>query len=212
MKIKPGELRLYAITDRTWAKDMDGVLDQVEAAIRGGATFVQVREKHLDAREFLTEARWVVELCHKHGVRCVINDNVDIALLSGADGVHVGQDDMACARARAMLGEGRIIGVSAHTVDEAVAAEAAGADYLGCGAAFPTGTKDVAGHFVTPEGYAAVTGAVKIPVVAIGGINLGNIDTLCGRGLAGAAVVSALFAQPDVESAARELRAKCEEL
>ena len=212
MKIRPGELKLYAITDRAWAHDMDGVLGQVEAAIKGGATFVQVREKHLDAREFLTEARWVVELCHKHGVRCVINDNVDIALLSGADGVHVGQDDMACAKARVALGDRRIIGVSAHTVEEAVAAAAAGADYLGSGAAFPTSTKDVHGHFVTPEDYAAITSAVDIPVVAIGGITKDNIAQLNGRGLAGAAVVSALFAQPDVEAAAREMRALCEKL
>lgn len=212
MKIRPGELKLYAITDRAWAHDMDGVLGQVEAAIKGGATFVQVREKHLDAREFLTEARWVVELCHRHGVRCVINDNVDIALLSGADGVHVGQDDMACAKARVALGDKRIIGVSAHTVEEAVAAAAAGADYIGSGAAFPTSTKDVHGHFVTPEDYAAITSAVDIPVVAIGGITKDNVSTLNGRGLAGAAVVSALFAQPDVEAAAREMRALCEKL
>lgn len=212
MKLRPEELKLYAITDRTWAHDMDGVLAQVEAAIKGGATFVQVREKHLDAREFLTEARWVVELCHKHGVKCVINDNVDIALLSGADGVHVGQDDMACAKARVALGDKRIIGVSAHTVEEAVAAAAAGADYLGSGAAFPTSTKDVHGHFVTPEDYAAITSAVDIPVVAIGGITKDNISALNGRGLAGVAVVSALFAQSDVEAAAREMRALCEEL
>lgn len=212
MKLRPDELRLYAITDRTWAHDMDGVLEQVEAAIKGGATFVQVREKHLDAREFLTEARWVVELCHKHGVKCVINDNVDIALLSGADGVHVGQDDMACAKARVALGDKRIIGVSAHTVEEAVAAAAAGADYLGSGAAFPTSTKDVHGHFVTPEDYAAITSAVDIPVVAIGGITKDNISRLNGRGLAGVAVVSALFAQSDVEAAAREMRALSEEL
>lgn len=212
MKIRPGELKLYAVTDRAWARDMDGVLGQVEAAIKGGATFVQVREKHLDAREFLTEARWVVELCHRYGVRCVINDNVDIALLSGADGVHVGQDDMACAKARVALGDKRIIGVSAHNIDEAVAAAAAGADYIGSGAAFPTSTKDVHGHFVTPEDYAAITGAVDIPVVAIGGITKDNIATLNGCGLAGAAVVSALFAQPDVEAAAREMRALCEAL
>ena len=212
MKIKPGELRLYAVTDRAWARDPDHLMDQIEAAVKGGATFVQLREKELDPRSFLSEARWVVGLCHRLGVRCVINDNVDVALLSGADGVHVGQEDMACSRARALLGEGRIIGVSAHNVEEALAAEAAGADYLGSGAAFPTGTKDVRGHFVTPEGFAAITGAVKIPVVAIGGITKENIASLRGCGLAGAAVVSALFAQSDVEAAARELRAICDTL
>ena len=212
MKLRPEELRLYAITDRTWAKGMDGVLDQVEAAIKGGATFVQVREKHLDAREFLTEARWVVELCHKHGVRCVINDNIDIALLSGADGVHVGQDDMACAKARVMLGEGRIIGVSAHTIEEAVAAEDAGADYLGSGAAFPTNTKDVTGHYVTPEEYAAITSAVKIPVVAIGGIHKDNILKLKGSGADGVALVSAIFSAEDIEAECKELKALTEQI
>ena len=98
MKINPGELRLYAVTDRAWAGGMDGVIRQVEAAVKGGATFVQIREKGLDAREFLSEARWIVELCHRMGVRCVINDNVDVALLSGADGVHVGQDDRPAKR------------------------------------------------------------------------------------------------------------------
>lgn len=212
MKIKPGELKLYAVTDRTWAHEANGVIRQVEAAIKGGATFVQVREKNLDAREFLSEARWIVELCHRNHIRCVINDNIDIALLSGADGVHVGQDDMACEKARVMLGDKRIIGVSAHNAEQAVAAEKAGADYLGSGAAFPTGTKDVAGHYVTPEGFAGITSAVSIPVVAIGGITRENIGTLSGLGLAGVAVVSALFAQPDVEAAARELRALCERL
>ena len=212
MKIMPGELKLYAVTDRAWARDADGVIRQVEAAVKGGATFVQVREKNLPPREFLSEARWIVELCHKNHVRCVINDNVDVALLSGADGVHVGQDDMACEKARAMLGAGRIIGVSAHNVEQALAAERAGADYLGSGAAFTTSTKDVSGQYVTPEGFAEITGAVKIPVVAIGGITKDNISELYGRGLAGVAVVSALFAQPDVEAAAREMRELCERL
>lgn len=212
MKIQPGELALYAVTDPSWAKGSDGVLRQVEAAVKGGATFVQVREKNLDARSFLSEASWIVELCHRMGVRCVINDNVDIALLSKADGVHVGQEDMACAKARELLGPERIVGVSAHTVGEALAAEAAGADYLGSGAAFPTETKDVRGHFVTREGFQAITGAVKIPVVAIGGITKENLPQLAGCGLAGAAVVSALFAQPDVEAAARELLPLCRAL
>ena len=212
MKIMPGELKLYAVTDRAWARDSDWVIRQVEAAVKGGATFVQVREKNLPPREFLSEARWIVELCHKNHVRCVINDNVDVALLSGADGVHVGQDDMACEKARAMLGAGRIIGVSAHNVEQALAAERAGADYLGSGAAFATSTKDVSGQYVTPEGFAEITGAVKIPVVAIGGITKDNISELYGRGLAGVAVVSALFAQPDVEAAAREMRELCERL
>ena len=211
MKMKPGELRLYAVTDRAWAHTMEVLEGQIAAAIKGGATFVQLREKDMQPREFLTEANWVVRLCHSMGVRCVINDNVDVALLSHADGVHIGQDDMDCKKARVLLGEGKIIGVSAHTVDEAIAAEAAGADYLGSGAAFPTDTKAVSGH-LHPEDFKAICSAVKIPVVAIGGITRDNISTLNGVGLAGAAVVSALFAQSDVEAAAREMRALCERL
>lgn len=211
MKIKPGELKLYAVTDRAWTDGMDGVLSQVEAAIKGGATFVQVREKHLDAREFLTEARWIVELCHRHGVRCVINDNIDIALLSGADGVHVGQEDLEAGLARERLGQDRIIGVSAHNAEEARRAQAAGADYIGSGAAFATSTKENASP-IGPEGLRSVVEAVDIPVVAIGGITRENISELDGLGLAGVAVVSALFAQPDVEAAARELLPLCEKL
>ena len=212
MKIKPGELKLYAVTDRTWAHDADGVLDQVEDALKGGVTFVQVREKELEPRAFLSEARWIVELCHRYGVRCVINDNVDVALLSGADGVHVGQDDMACERARAMLGENRIIGVSAHNVEQARAAEAAGADYLGCGAAFPTDTKDVSGHYVSAEGFREITSAVNIPVVAIGGITAENLPKLYNLGLSGIAVVSALFAQKNIPPAAQTLLRLCDKL
>ena len=211
MKFDKKDLLLYAITDRSWPGG-ETLYAQTEKALRGGATFLQLREKELDPRASQSEAHWIVALCHKYGVRCVINDNIDVALLSGADGVHVGQEDMACARARALLGEGRIIGVSAHNVEEALAAEAAGADYLGSGAAFPTGTKDVRGHFVTPEGFRAITGAVSIPVVAIGGITKENLPQLAGCGLAGAAVVSALFAQPDVEAAARELLPLCKAL
>lgn len=204
-------LRLYAVTDRAWV-GRQSLLEQVEDALRGGATCVQLREKELPEEEFLREAVEMAELCRRYHVPFLINDNVEIALRCGADGVHVGQDDMACEKARAMLGAGRIIGVSAHNVEQALAAERAGADYLGSGAAFATSTKDVSGQYVTPEGFAEITGAVKIPVVAIGGITKDNISELYGRGLAGVAVVSALFAQPDVEAAAREMRELCERL
>ena len=211
MKIMPGELKLYAVTDRAWARDSDGVIRQVEAAVKGGATFVQVREKNLPPREFLSEARWIVELCHKNHVRCVINDNVDVALLSGADGVHVGQDDMACEKARAMLGAGRIIGVSAHNVEQALAAERAGADYLGVGAVFSTSTKLDAVD-VPRATLKEICRAVKIPVVAIGGINRDNILSLAGAGVAGVALVSAIFAARDIEAECRELRRRAEEI
>ena len=204
VKLKPEELRLYAVTDRAWTDGTEGVCRQVEAAVRGGATFVQLREKHLEHDEFLAEARAVAALCRALGVKCVINDDVDIAVESGADGVHVGQEDLEASLARERLGPGKIIGVSAHNAAEARRAEAAGADYIGSGAAFATSTKETAAP-IGPEGLRAVVEAVSIPVVAIGGISRENIGRLEGLGLAGVAVVSALFAAPDVEAAAREL-------
>ena len=203
MKLEPSRLRLYAVTDRTWLRG--GTLaDAVAAALRGGATLVQLREKTLDPADLLSEARQLTALCRAHGVPLVVDDNVEIALAAGADGVHVGQSDMAARRARALLGPDRILGVSAHNAAEALAAQADGADYLGCGAAFVTGTK-LDAHPVSAETMCAVTAAVDIPVVAIGGIDAGNILQLQGRGLAGVAVVSGIFAQPDLTAAAREL-------
>ena len=211
MRINPKSLRLYAVTDRAWTSGTDGLLKQVEAAIRGGAGFVQLREKTLPEAEFLEEARRVVALCKKCGVLCVINDNVEVAIQAGADGVHVGQEDLEASRARARLGPDKLIGVSAHTVEEALRAQAAGADYLGTGAAFATGTKQDAGT-ISKETIREICRAVSIPVVAIGGITKENILELAGLGLEGAAVVSALFAPADVERAARELLPLCEKL
>lgn len=210
MKVEPHQLRLYAVTDRAWLAGRT-LYSQVEAAIDGGATFVQLREKALDPADLLAEARQLAVLCRARGVPFVVNDSVQIALAAGADGVHVGQKDMAAGRARALLGPDKIVGVSAHNAAEALAAQAAGADYLGCGAAFVTGTKTDAKP-ITRETLQAVTAAVKIPVVAIGGIGKGNLPLLQGCGLAGVAVVSALFAQSDVRAAARELRALAEQL
>ena len=158
VKLKPEELRLYAVTDRAWTEGTEGVCRQVEAAVRGGATFVQLREKHLEHDEFLAEARAVVALCRALGVKCVINDDVDIAVESGADGVHVGQEDLEASLARERLGPGKIIGVSAHNAAEARRAEAAGADYIGSGAAFATSTKETAAP-IGPEGLRAVVEA-----------------------------------------------------
>ena len=203
MNLEPSRLRLYAVTDRAWLRG--GTLaDAVAAALRGGATLVQLREKTLDPADLLSEARQLTALCRAHGVPLVVDDNVEIALAAGADGVHVGQSDMAARRARALLGPDRILGVSAHNAAEALADQADGADYLGCGAAFVTGTK-LDAHPVSAETMCAVTAAVDIPVVAIGGIDAGNILQLQGRGLAGVAVVSGIFAQPDLTAAAREL-------
>ncbi|MCD8126084.1 MAG: thiamine phosphate synthase [Clostridiales bacterium] len=203
MKVKPETLRLYAVTDRAWLHGRT-LESQVEQAVLGGATIVQLREKHLTGQALLTEAKALFALCRRYGVPFLVNDDVALALAVGADGVHVGQEDMAAEQARALLGPDKILGVSAHSVAQAVAAQRAGANYLGCGAAFVTGTKTDA-RPIPRETLQGVTAAVNIPVVAIGGITQGNLPQLQGCGLAGAAVVSALFAQEDVQEAAREL-------
>ena len=211
MKLNGSRLRLYAVTDQAWAADEDALMDQIAAAIDGGAGIVQLREKHLDHDAFLKEAKRFVALCREKGAVSIINDDVDIALAADADGVHVGQEDLAAGRAREVLGPDKIVGVSAHNVDEALAAQAAGADYLGVGAAFSTGTKTDAKP-ITRETIHAVTAAVEIPAVAIGGITRENLPQLSGCGLAGVAVVSALFAQADVKAAAEELLRLSEEI
>ena len=211
MKVRPEQLRLYAVTDRAWAADEDAFLAQVEDAVDGGATFVQLREKHLNEEAFLAEAERFVALCREKGVISIINDNVEIAAKVNADGVHVGQEDLEAGRARALLGPDRIIGVSAHNVEEALAAQAAGANYLGTGAAFVTGTKTDAKP-ISRETIRAVTAAVDIPVVAIGGITRDNLPELKDCGLDGVAVVSALFAQKDVKAAAEEMLRLSEEI
>ena len=209
MKIDPKRLRLYAVTDRAWTHDAEGLLRQVAAAVDGGAGIVQLREKHMGQADFLAEAERFVALCREKGAVSIINDNVEIAAQTGADGVHVGQEDLEAGRARELLGPDKLIGVSAHSVEEALAAQAAGADYLGVGAMFPTGTKQDT-RPVSYDTLKAICAAVDIPVVAIGGIGAGNVAELAGSGIAGVAVVSALYAQPDVEAATRSLRAQVE--
>ena len=175
MSIDREALRLYAVTDRAWAGDEEALFRQVEAAVRGGARVVQLREKHLDRAAFLEEAKRFVLLCRRLGAVSIINDSVEIALESGAGGVHVGQSDLEAGRARALLGPERIVGVSAHSAAEALRAKAAGADYLGCGAAFATGTKTDAKP-ISKETIRAVTAAAgEIPVVAIGGVVRENL-------------------------------------
>lgn len=203
------DLLLYAVTDRSWLRGQT-LYEQVEAALKGGATFVQLREKKLDEESFLKEALEIQKLCRQYRVPFVINDNVAIAKAIGADGVHVGQSDMEAGDVRAILGEDRILGVSAQTVEQAVLAEKRGADYLGVGAVFPTGSKDDADD-VSRETLAAICRAVSIPVVAIGGIGARNVKELSGTGICGIAVISAIFAAEDIEKAARELKALTEE-
>lgn len=179
-------------------------------AIAGGATFVQLREKDVSHEGRVALARRVLPVCRAAGVPFVVDDDVACAREVGADGVHVGQEDESCARARAELGPEAIVGVSAQTVPEALAAERAGADYLGVGAIFPTRTKTDYAEEPGPAGFAAIRAAVGIPCVAIGGVNASNVGALAGTGAAGVAVVSAIFAAPDARAAASELRRACE--
>ena len=204
------DLLLYAVTDRSWLNG-DTLYSQIEKAVRGGASIVQLREKHLDREAFIAEAKEIKKLCHQYRVPLIINDSVEIALEADADGVHVGQDDTDVTEARKRLGPDKIIGVSAHNVEEAVTAWKNGADYLGSGAVFHTGSKDN----VTPlsqEELKAICRAVPIPVVAIGGISVQNAMELSGTGIDGIAVISAIFAKPDIEKAARELRSLSEQI
>lgn len=204
------DLLLYAVTDRSWLGEHT-LYEQVEAAIRGGATFVQLREKKLDQESFLAEAREIQALCRRYGVPFVINDNVEIAREIGADGVHVGQSDSEARQVRSILGKDKIIGVSAQTVEQALRAQEQGADYLGVGAVFPTGSKDDAVE-VDHQVLAEICRAVDIPVIAIGGITADNVICLKNSGICGIAVISAIFAKPDVEAAARILRTRTEEM
>ena len=207
MSLKDSML-LYAVTDRAW---LDGrtLYECVQQAIEGGATFIQLREKDASHDEVVELARDLLDLCRKAGVPFVIDDDVEVALEIGADGVHVGQDDTACVEARERLGENAIIGVSAQTVEQALKAQADGADYLGVGALIPTPTKPDAVD-VSLEELRAICDAVDIPVVGIGGLNAHTIPHLANSGADGAAVVSAIFAAPDCLAATQELRAVCE--
>lgn len=204
MKCNSQMMRLYAVTDRTWTGSRT-LMEQVEAAIAGGATCIQLREKELSESEFFAEAMEMKALCAKNNVPFIVNDNVEIAIKCGADGIHVGQKDMEAGNVRALVGEDMMIGVSAQTVEQALAAEAAGADYLGVGAVFGTTTK-LDANAVTLETVKEICSAVSIPVVAIGGINRINMMQLSGSGVDGVALVSAIFAAEDIELECRTLR------
>ncbi len=210
MKVSRESLLLYAVTDRSWLNGRT-LRSQVEEALDGGATFLQLREKNLDDAHFLEEARELQALCRERGVPFIVNDNVDVALAMGADGIHVGQHDMEAGDVRRLLGPDRILGVSAQTVEQALLAQERGADYLGVGAVFPTGSKDDADD-VSFEELRAICEAVTIPVVAIGGISLSNVKNLAGSGICGIAVISAIFAQKDIRLAAEQLRKETEEM
>ena len=210
MRCDKKHMLLYAVTDRAWIGTQT-LYQQVEAALKGGATCVQLREKELDEAAFLQEAKELCALCRRYGVPFIVNDNVDVAQACGADGVHVGQEDMKAGEVRRRVGEDMILGVSVHTVEEARRAVRDGADYLGLGAVFPTSTKtDV--EQMSNETLRAICDAVDVPIVAIGGINRGNILKLAGSGVDGVALVSAIFSAEDIERTCRELRAMSEEM
>lgn len=203
MKLDKSEMLLYVVTDRTWLGD-NKLEDQVEESIKAGATFVQLREKELDYDSFVSEGIKIKKITDQYQVPFVINDNIEVALAINADGIHVGQKDMNALDVRSLIGENKILGVSAQTVEQALLAERQGADYIGVGAVFSTSTKNDADD-VSYETVKAICEAVSIPVVAIGGINEHNISQLKGYGVDGIAVISAIFAKSDISKATKEL-------
>ena len=209
MKCDKKDLLLYAVTDRSWLGDKT-LYEQVEEALKGGATFVQLREKELDYDAFFKEAVQLKKLCGSYNVPFVINDNVEIALKMDADGVHVGQSDMEAGDVRALIGNDKILGVSAQTVEQAVLAEKRGADYLGVGAVFHTDSKADAVD-VDYETLKDICKSVNIPVIAIGGIGKHNVSMLKGSGICGIAVISAIFAAKDIRKETAQLKSLTEQ-
>ncbi|MCE5195923.1 MAG: thiamine phosphate synthase [Negativicutes bacterium] len=210
MNVAKDALLLYAVTDRTWLTDQT-LAQAVEASLQGGVTFLQLREKNLDFPSFLREACCLKTLAAAYHVPFVINDSLEIALACGADGVHLGQSDQSVRQARALLGDRKIIGASVQTVAQAKQAQAEGADYLGAGAVFPTASKQDA-TALTLGRLQAICQAVRLPVVAIGGIRQQNILQLAGSGIAGAAMISAIYAEPDIRAAAAQMKMLCQQL
>lgn len=198
-------LQLYAVTDRQWLHKGQSLADVVEAAILGGATLIQLREKTMDDESFICEAMEVKKVTDAYGIPLIINDNLKVCLACDAAGVHVGQDDLRAEKVRELLGPDKIIGVTAKTVEQAKAAVRQGADYLGSGAMFGSSTKSEARPMTLDE-FKEIRRSVSVPIVLIGGIDAENIRELKGSGAQGVAVVSGIFAQPDVEAAARKLK------
>ena len=210
MKLSKKHMLLYAVTDRRWSEGTT-LYEQVEQALQGGVSTLQLREKNLSDEEFLKEAMEIKELCKKYNVPLIINDNVEVAIKCGADGVHVGQEDMEASKVREKVGRDMIIGVSAHNVEEARRAVSNGANYLGVGAVFSTSTKDDV-DVLSKETLKEICLAVDVPVVAIGGINQDNILELKGTGIDGVAVVSAIFSSENIVETCKKLRKLSEEM
>ena len=204
MKFNENMLRLYAVTDQAWV-GRQTLLEQIEDALKGGATIVQLREKNMDEEAFVEEAIAVRNLCRKYNVPLIINDNVDVALKSRADGVHVGIEDTPVEEIRKRVPADFIIGATCKTIGQAKAAEAAGADYIGVGAVFPSRTKTSAVR-ITNEQLREIVSSVAIPAVAIGGICCENVCEMKGSSVSGIAVVSAIFAAEDIEKATALLK------
>lgn len=210
MRFTKENMLLYAVTDRTWTA-RQSLYDQVKAAIAGGITCLQLREKDLDTDAMYKEALPIRDLCRIHHIPFIINDRVDLAMKCDADGVHIGQDDMDAATVRKLIGPDKILGVTAHNKEEAILAYENGADYLGCGAVFSTSTKANTiplSHEVLQE----ICQSVPIPIVAIGGIHKNNIMELAGTGVDGIALVSAIFSAADIEDECKELKALSERM
>lgn len=210
MNVNKEDMILYAVTDRAWLNG-ETLEQQVEKAIEGGVTFVQLREKECSQKEFLELAEKVKKVTDRYNVPFVINDNVEIAIACNADGVHIGQSDMELKAARKKLGDKKIIGVSAKTVEQAMEAQINGADYLGVGAVFPTSTKKDA-NCISINTIKEICQSVTIPVVAIGGIQKENMLKLKGAGIDGIAVISGIFASENVKEAAKTLRQQSQKL
>ena len=210
MKFSREMLLLYAVTDRKWTGEKN-LYRQVEEALKGGATLIQLREKNMPQEEFLKEAREMAALCHRYGTALIINDNVEVALKSGADGVHVGMEDLPVKEIRKQVPGDFIIGATAKTTEQAQRAEKEGADYLGVGAVFPSPTKKNAIRITTEE-LKKICSSVRIPAVAIGGITSENVGTLVGGGMAGMALVSAVFGASDIERETAGLKKKIQEV
>ena len=204
MKFNENMLLLYAVTDRAWVGKQT-LLEQIEDALKGGVTIVQLREKKLEEERFVEEAVQVRELCHKYHVPLIINDHVEVALRSGADGVHVGIEDAPVGEIRKRVPADFIIGATCKTVEQAKAAEAAGADYMGVGAVFPSPTKTNAVR-ITNAQLCEIVSSVSIPAVAIGGIGYDNVCEIKGSSVSGVAVVSAIFGAEDIETATAHLK------
>lgn len=205
MKISAESLLLYAVTDRAWSDEQNTLYSQVEQALEGGVTCVQLREKQMDDDDFLREAIEIKQLCKKYNTPFIVNDNVTVAVACSADGIHVGQSDMQAENVREIIGDRMILGVSAQTVEQAVEAERHGADYIGVGAVFSTATKPDAVE-VSFDTLKKICHAVSIPVVAIGGINKKNLENLKNSGIDGVALVSAIFARDNIKEECKELK------